>query len=209
MNTNCEAIFGLQCFWGSEVKFGIIQGVIGTSVGYTGGSTPDPTYKNLKDHIEVVKVVFDPKLVTYEELLSVFWSSHDPTFVTKRQYMSAIFYNNSQQRLLIQESLEAQQRQLSEPIVTQILPFNVYYLAEDYHQKYFLRKHQSLLLEIGLTNSEVVLSPVAARLNAYCAGFGSTLQLDNELKRFGLHLSPHNHQLIQHLINSGPNLGEC
>ncbi|CAG2163124.1 unnamed protein product [Oppiella nova] len=209
MSAKSEAIFGLQCFWGSEVKFGILEGVISTSVGYTGGSTPHPTYKNLSDHTEVVKVVFDSNIITYSQLLETLWSSHDPVATYKTQYKSAIFCTTDPQKQLAEESLQAKQTQLSQPIVTEILALNVYYLAEHYHQKYFLRKHPTLLSELALTDSQLVDSPVATRLNSYCAGFGSVQQLDNDLKSHGLRLSPHNEALVKELIRGGPNLGEC
>ena len=123
--------------------------------------------------------------------------------------MSAIFCKDEGQTQTAQKSLEERQKQLSDPIVTQILKFDVFYLAEDYHQKYFLRKHRSLLTQLNLTDSEVVVSPIATRINAFCAGFGSIQQLEEEINKFGLTLSEDNKNLIKELIRGGPNLGEC
>ncbi|XP_054154508.1 peptide methionine sulfoxide reductase MsrA-like [Oppia nitens] len=211
--TTSIAVFGLQCFWGSEVKFGLQKGVISTSVGYTGGSTPQPTYRQLGDHTEVVKVVFNDKLITYQELLDIFWSAHDPTYLFKQQYQSAIYTSDSVQHQLATELLSAKQSQSSKPIVTKIFQLKQYYLAEDYHQKYFLRKHPEIINELGLTDGQLVDSPVASRLNSYCAGFGSRQQflddIGQQLSNNKLLINETNQQTIIKLINDGPNLGEC
>ena len=123
--------------------------------------------------------------------------------------MSAIFYKDEQQKELAQNSLKEKQKQLSQQIVTQLLPLKQYYLAEDYHQKYFLRKHRSLLAELKLSDSQIVDSPIATRLNAFCAGFGSEQQMNEDLKQFGLKLSKENENLLKQSIGYGPNLGEC
>lgn len=123
--------------------------------------------------------------------------------------MSAIFYKDEQQKELAQKSLQERQKQLSNPIVTQLLPLEGYYLAEDFHQKYFLRKHRSLLAELKLSDIDIIESPIATRMNAFCAGFGSVEQLDEELKRYGVKLSDDNLSLVKQLIGYGPNLGEC
>jgi methionine-S-sulfoxide reductase len=143
-----EAIFGAGCFWGVETKFGKVEGVIETEVGYTGGATKNPTYKdvctNKTGHAEVVKVTFDPSIVSYEELLEIFWDIHNPTTLNRQgwdigtQYRSAVFYSNEEQRLSaikLKEKLERSGK-YKKPIVTEIVPVAEYYKAEEYHQKY-------------------------------------------------------------------------
>jgi peptide-methionine (S)-S-oxide reductase len=144
------ALFGLGCFWGAERRFWQTPGVVSTSVGYAGGFTPNPTYEEvcsgLTGHAEVVRVVFDPARVGYEELLRVFWESHDPTQGMRQgndvgtQYRSAIYTHGESQRLAAEASREAYQRALDAAghgrITTEIREAPEYYYAEDYHQQY-------------------------------------------------------------------------
>ncbi|MBY9015557.1 MAG: peptide-methionine (S)-S-oxide reductase MsrA [Candidatus Lokiarchaeota archaeon] len=143
-----EAIFGAGCFWGVENRFGKIKGVVETEVGYTGGSTKNPTYKdvctNKTGHAEVVKITYDPSIVSYEELLELFWDIHNPTTLNRQgwdtgtQYRSAVFYNNEEQHLSaikLKEKLDKSGK-YKKPIVTEIVPAAEYYKAEEYHQKY-------------------------------------------------------------------------
>ena len=147
------ATFAAGCFWGVEYKFGQIKGVISTEVGYTGGTTPNPTYNQVctdrTGHAEAVRVVFDPGVVSYEELVRQFFSLHDPTQVNRQgpdvgtQYRSVIFYHNEEQketaRKIIQE-LDAAGA-FKKPIATGIVPASEYTRAEEYHQKYY-QKHK-------------------------------------------------------------------
>jgi peptide-methionine (S)-S-oxide reductase len=138
------------CFWGVEAAFREIEGVVRTSVGYTGGSTVDPTYEQVcsgrTGHAEAVDVWFDPTLVSYDDLLNVFWSIHDPTTPNRQgwdlgsQYRSAIFFHDAEQERLAIASREERQASLSRPIVTEIVPAPAFYDAEDYHQRYY-EKH--------------------------------------------------------------------
>jgi peptide-methionine (S)-S-oxide reductase len=147
------AIFGLGCFWGAERKFWQTAGVYTTAVGYAGGITPNPTYEEVcsgrTGHTEAVLVVFDPKLVSYEELLRVFWESHDPTQGMRQgndvgtQYRSAIYTTSEAQQRAAEASRDAYQRSLSKAghgaITTEILPAGEFYYAEDYHQQYLAK----------------------------------------------------------------------
>src|SRR5215471_18229976 len=144
------AEFALGCFWGAEKSFWQTKGVITTAVGYEGGFTPNPSYEEVcsgrTGHAEAVRVVFDPKVIGYPELLKVFWESHDPTQGMRQgndlgtQYRSAIFYHSSEQKAAAEESLAAYQQQLNQAgygqITTQIVPAGEFYYAEDYHQQY-------------------------------------------------------------------------
>jgi len=144
-----KATFGAGCFWGIEYAFRKVDGVIEAPVGYAGGNTLNPTYEQVcsggTGHAEVVQVKYDPNKVTYEKLLNVFWDIHDPTTLNRQgpdigtQYRSAIYYHSQEQEQAIRDSiakLEKEGRFLN-PIVTEILPIDKFYLGEDYHQRYF------------------------------------------------------------------------
>ena len=147
------AMFGMGCFWGAERKFWQLRGVYATAVGYAAGTTPNPTYREVcsgrTGHAEVVLVVFDPKMVRYEELLKTFWENHDPTQGMRQgndvgtQYRSGIYYADEEQRRAAESSRDAYQRQLGKagygPITTEILPAPEFYYAEDYHQQYLAK----------------------------------------------------------------------
>jgi peptide-methionine (S)-S-oxide reductase len=147
-----KATFAAGCFWGVEAAFREVEGVVSTSVGYTGGTTEDPTYEEVctdkTGHAEAVEVIYDPDVVSYEELLDVFWSIHDPTTKNRQgpdvgsQYRSAIFYHNPEQRAAARAREEKLQRSglYDGEIVTEIVPATEFYRAEEYHQRYF-EKH--------------------------------------------------------------------
>jgi peptide-methionine (S)-S-oxide reductase len=147
-----KATFAAGCFWGVESVFEQVDGVIGTRVGYTGGTTDHPTYRDVcshrTGHAEAVEVTFDPGRVTYDQLLHIFWMNHDPTQLNRQgpdvgdNYRSAIFFHSPQQEAAARRSkdeLEASGR-FSRPIVTQIVPATRFWEAEDYHQKYYSRR---------------------------------------------------------------------
>ena len=147
------ALFGLGCFWGAERKFWQTQGVYSTQVGYAGGYTENPTYKEVcsgrTGHTEVVRVVFDPEKIDYQDLLKLFWESHNPTQGMRQgndvgsQYRSAIYVYDDQQENLARQTLEQYQKQLQHagypPITTQIESNIEFYFAEDYHQQYLAK----------------------------------------------------------------------
>ena len=144
-----KATFAAGCFWGVEDAFRQVKGVLSTTVGYTGGTTKNPSYKDVctgkTGHAEAVEVEFDPKQVSYEQLLSAFWQSHDPTTVNRQgpdvgtQYRSAIFFHDAEQEAAARGSKEALERSgvFKRPIATQIEPAKEFYKAEEYHQQYF------------------------------------------------------------------------
>ena len=145
-----EAVFGLGCFWGAERKFWWHDDVYSTAVGYAGGTTPNPTYEEvcsgLTGHAEVVRVVYNPREVSYESLLKLFWESHDPTQGNRQgndrgtQYRSVILYTSETQRAAAEATRDAYQKVLTEAghrkITTAIEPATDFYFAEDYHQQY-------------------------------------------------------------------------
>ena len=141
------AIFAAGCFWGVEKKFDLTKGVTKVEVGYTGGKTQNPTYEQVcyedTGHAETVRINFDDKIITYKELLNVFWSCHNPTTLNRQgpdigeQYRSAIFYLDEKQRTQAEESKKKMNETIfNNNIVTEIKKFDVFYLAEEYHQKY-------------------------------------------------------------------------
>jgi peptide-methionine (S)-S-oxide reductase len=147
------AVFGLGCFWGAERKFWETNGVYSTSVGYAGGFTPNATYEEtcsgLTGHAEVVQVVFDPSVVSFDQVLKVFWENHDPTQGMRQgndmgsQYRSAIYYTSEAQRAAIDSSLAMYQQRLSAAgfgeITTEVKPLGEFYYAEPYHQQYLAK----------------------------------------------------------------------
>jgi peptide-methionine (S)-S-oxide reductase len=148
-----KALFGLGCFWGAERKFWEMPGVIVTAVGYAGGPTPNPTYEEvcsgMTGHTEAVLVVFDPKTVSYEQLLKTFWESHDPTQGMRQgndvgtQYRSGIYYHSDEQRRAAEASKAAYEAALKArgmpAITTEIEPAPKFYFAEGYHQQYLVK----------------------------------------------------------------------
>lgn len=147
-----EATFAAGCFWGVEAAFRQVQGVLETAVGYSGGHYDNPSYKDVctgkTGHAEVVRVKFDPERVSYDELLDVFWSEHNPTTKNRQgwdvgtQYRSAIFYHDDEQKAMATESrdrLEASGK-YRKPIVTEITQVSEFYPAEDYHQRYLEKR---------------------------------------------------------------------
>ena len=144
------AMFGLGCFWGAERKFWETEGVVSTQVGYAAGATPNPTYKEVcsgkTGHAEVVRVVFDPKRISYENLLKVFWENHDPTQGMRQgndvgsQYRSGIYTFGEDQKRRADASKVAYGERLAKagfaPITTEIIEAPTFYYAEDYHQQY-------------------------------------------------------------------------
>lgn len=181
------AAFALGCFWGVEAQFGCLPGVVYTQVGYAGGTTKNPTYHNLGDHIETVQVVYDPLKISYEELLTVFWSNENAyTRSWTRQYMSAIFYYNDTQK----ESALQSYSQMSQTrkVHVEIMEAEPFYLAEDYHQKYFLQQRPELMREFQVYSDirAFIKSTAATRVNAYIGGCGTITDLQQEIDEYGL-----------------------
>lgn len=181
------ATFAMGCFWSPEAQFGSTRGVIHTRVGYAGGTQPDPTYRHLGDHTESVQLDYDPEQISFQQLLQLFWSGHNPAkAVWGRQYMSAIFYQDPIQQQQAMESLERQSMGGLFRFPTELWSLERFYPAEPYHQKHYLRRHSDLMRELaGRFADETMLisSTVAARLNGALAGFGEIEDLAPELSR--------------------------
>lgn len=164
--------------------------MIRTRVGYSGGTRRDPTYRSIGDHSETVQMDFDPLVISYEELLDVFWRSHNPAGPSwSRQYMSAIFTHSEEQERLARKSKENESARRGSEVVTGIFPASRFYQAEDYHQKYYLRGNPELLREytaIYPVHQDFVDSTAVARINGYVAGHGTVARLDQDLASLGL-----------------------
>jgi len=149
------ATFGAGCFWGVEAEFRRIKGVTATAVGYSGGHLKNPTYRDVctdsTGHAEVVQVEYDPAVVSYDDLLNVFWENHDPTTLNRQgpdvgtQYRSAIFFHSPEQEAAAQASKErlAESGRFRRPVVTQIEPAAEFWRAEEYHQQYLEKRGQA------------------------------------------------------------------
>jgi peptide-methionine (S)-S-oxide reductase len=145
--------------------------VVRTRVGYAGGAKANPTYHALGDHTESIEILYDPKRISYAQLLDVFWAGHDPRRQTpSRQYRNAVFTQGAEQAQVAQESRDRLAAKLGKPVGTDLEPLTHFWPAEDYHQKYYLRRSRELVAElIRLTGDESAFmdSTAAARLNAY------------------------------------------
>jgi peptide-methionine (S)-S-oxide reductase len=191
-----RATFGAGCFWHVEETFEHVKGVNWAVSGYTGGSIPNPSYEMVHEgftgHAEVVMVEFDPEVVSYEDLLNVFWKSHDPTTIDRQgpdegpQYRSVIFYHNEEQRRAALKSYRAltARRAYRSPIVTQLEPLRAFYRAEDYHQDYYggkprasTRRPKSSLAKakkaVGKTAKAATPAKAKAKANANAASADS------------------------------------
>ena len=152
---NDKATFGAGCFWGVEETFRTMDGVLGTAVGYLGGTMERPSYEDVctgsTGHAEVVQLEYDPDKVSYEQLLDVFWSCHNPTTLNRQgpdtgtQYRSAVFYHTPDQQAAAVASKQrlAESGRFTEPIVTEVAPASTFHRAEEYHQRYLEKRGQS------------------------------------------------------------------
>jgi peptide-methionine (S)-S-oxide reductase len=142
-----SAVVGGGCYWCTEAIYQLIPGVKHVTSGFAGGHTPNPTYKQVcggeTGHAEVIKIDFDPQLVSYDKILESFWEAHDPTTLNRQghdigtQYRSIILYSGPEQKAAAEKSKAAAQKNFKQPIVTEIVPLTVFYKAEDYHQDYY------------------------------------------------------------------------
>ena len=151
-----RATFAAGCFWHVEEAFRVIKGVLKTEVGYMGGEMKNPTYEAVctdkTGHAEVIQIEFDPKVVSFKDLVKVFWSIHDPSQKNQQgpdvgaQYRSAIFYHDEVQKKLAEQSKNDEQKKHKTPIATEIVPAGTFYRAEEYHQKYLMQRGRNTCL---------------------------------------------------------------
>jgi peptide-methionine (S)-S-oxide reductase len=171
-------------------------------VGYSGGTKASPTYRSLGDHTETVQLDYDPSQISYEQLLEVFWHSHDPTARQwSTQYKAAVFYHSEEQKKLALDTRDAAAKRLGKEIHTEILPAAKFHMAEDYHQKYYLRSRADFMklfegLSVGA--QELVSSTAAARINGLIAGHITVKELQSELA--GGNLPPGAAAQLKHIL---------
>ncbi len=182
------ATFGMGCFWGPDARFGAIDGVVRTRVGYAGGTTPDPAYYSLGDHTEVVQVEYDSDALSYADLLDVCWSNHDwRSTAPKRQYRGVVLTHDDRQHDLAQHRRAAIEERTGQSVETAIERLDEFTLAEDYHQKYELRSTPIVGDELEeLYGPAFVDSTVVARLNGFVGGHGEPDQRSAWLARLEL-----------------------
>jgi peptide-methionine (S)-S-oxide reductase len=163
--------------------------VVRTRVGYSGGTTSDPTYHRLGDHSETTEIDYDPRVLAYEDLVAVFLASHSPTHPAySTQYRSAVFYRTDEERAIAAGAIERAQASLGR-IFTDVEAFTAFWRAEDYHQKYRLRAHRDLMAEFRAmfpADHDFVDSTAAARINGWLEGCGDRAQIERELPKSGL-----------------------
>jgi len=167
-----------------------MEGVVRTRVGYAGGTEPDPTYHNIGSHSETIQIDYDPDIVSYQELLDVFWAANAGyQSGYSRQYNSIIFYHDEEQKRLAEESYQKRLEERPNTVLTEIIPYKDFTLAELYHQKYYLQVEEKLLQD-ALSNHDdfegFIYSTTAARLNGYLGGYGDPATLEKELESYGL-----------------------
>jgi len=180
--------------------------VVRTRVGYAGGTQKDPTYYKLGDHTETIQIDYDPTQVTYEELLAIFWDRHNPTYPSSIQYKSIIFYHNDEQKKLALETKARVEAELNASVLTEIIPASEFYLAEAYHQKYYLQGVPQFKQEFSAIypdTNDFIASTSAARVNGYLGGNGTVAALQAEIESFGL--SPEASQKLLDIVSSSKN----
>ena len=179
--------------------------MVSTVVGYTGGSTENPTYYRLGDHSETIQITYDPSVISYGDLLDVFWQSHTPIYPSgSRQYMSAIFYHDDEQKRLAEESRDRLQEETGHRLYTLMIPAQNFYPAEDYHQKYYLRHFSELTDEFEYIYPDIndfVNSTAVTRANGYVGGYGTEEAFEQELDSYGL--SERGKDLISTIVGHG------
>ncbi|EEG76567.1 Methionine sulfoxide reductase A [Dethiobacter alkaliphilus AHT 1] len=157
-------------------------------MGYAGGSKKNPSYHNLGDHTETIQLEYDPRQITYAQLLDIFWESHNPALARPVQYTSIVFFHNEEQAALARKTLTAREAKNGK-LYTTVVAAREFYAAEDYHQKYYLQQFAQLTNELRACYKDFemfVRSSVAARINGYVAGYGTMEMLEAEIDRFGL-----------------------
>lgn len=180
------ATLGMGCFWSPEALFGQLPGVRSTRVGYAGGTSSHPTYRQMGDHTVTVQMEFDAKVISFEEIAELFWNSHNPMNINDykgRQYMSLLFYGDGKQQAAIQRVVD-KRKKLGLAPETEIAPYSEFYAAESRHQKYYLKRHPNAMEKLSLlypSEDELVSSTLAARLNGLAKGYTNLEHIKNEI----------------------------
>ncbi|MDN6193582.1 MAG: peptide-methionine (S)-S-oxide reductase [Alkalibacterium sp.] len=186
------ATFGMGCFWGPESQFGQYSSVIHTRTGFAGGTSSEPTYRNMGDHTETVQIAFDSTLLSYEDILRIFWDSHDAfkdRYFKERQYISLLIVHSTKQLRIAEKVKNELENKYGKTIQTEI-QFDVpFYPAEERHQKYFLKRFEKAmtsLLPLFNDHTSFAHSTIAARLNGFVKEHGRLDAIKNELSEWQL-----------------------
>ena len=184
------ATFGMGCFWGPDARFGAIEGIVRTRVGYAGGTTPNPSYHSLGDHTEVVQGEYNPDELGYDDLLEVFWTNHAwASTAPKRQYRSVVLAADDDQLAAAERFRDGLEERAGRSVTTDLERLETFTRAEDYHQKYELRSTPVVGDELATRYGDAFVdSTVVARLNGFVAGHGDPSQRQALLE--GVELAP-------------------
>ncbi|KQX53914.1 peptide-methionine (S)-S-oxide reductase MsrA [Paenibacillus sp. Root444D2] len=195
---------GMGCFWSPDALFGQLTGIIRTRVGFAGGTTDHPTYRQLGDHTETVDMDFDSSIVSLETLLNVFWSSHNPVNINDykgQQYRSLILFRDPTQNNVIREVKRTTEERGQGILDTEVAPFTVFYPAEDRLQKYYLKRYPDAIKKLRTiipTDEELTNATLAARLNGLAKGYTNLEKIINEIRTW--QISGEEQEEIIHLI---------
>ncbi|GLX67176.1 peptide-methionine (S)-S-oxide reductase MsrA [Paenibacillus glycanilyticus] len=180
---------GMGCYWSPEALFGAMPGVIRTRVGFAGGTTAEPVYRNMSDHTETVELAFDAAIVTYDELLETFWNNHNPYNINgykDRQYQSLLLYRDAEQGELFR-GIKSRIEQDKGPLDTELAQLKTFYPAEGRHQKYYLKRFPNAvdqLRRLYPSDEEMERSTLVARLNGVAKGFLNLERLLSEMEQW-------------------------
>lgn len=184
------ATLAMGCFWGPEALFGHMPGVVRTRVGYAGGTSEHPSYRQMGDHTETLQIDYEPAILPFEEILDTFWNNHNPMNINDykgRQYMSLLFYNDENERQTIRQVLEKRKGQGKGEPDTWIAPYSGFHLAEDRHQKYYLKRYPDAMEKLGTlypSGTDLANSTLAARLNGLAKGYTNLERIISEIREW-------------------------
>ena len=180
----------MGCFWSPEARFGHLRGVIRTRVGYSGGTTSNPTYHEMGDHSETIEIDYDPNMITYSDILNVFWANHYPfkdNYNKGRQYLSMLLYHDEHQKELVTHSRKHWEQQVGSKLETEIAAYSKFFKAEDKHQKYYLKRYPDAIASLSSIypgQDDLENSTLAARLNGFVKGFGTLAEIKEEVSQW-------------------------
>jgi len=183
---------GMGCFWSPEALFGSLPGVVRTRVGYAGGTTEQPTYREMGDHSETVEIAFDADRISCDELLDIFWNNHKPVNINGfkgRQYQSLLLYRDERQAEAFNRMKERMEAAKGQPLETEIAPLAAFYPAEPRHQKYYLKRYPDAMEKLGSlydSEEELMDSALAARLNGVAKGYANLAPVLQEIQAWPL-----------------------
>lgn len=198
------ATLGMGCFWSPDALFGSLPGVIRTQTGYAGGTTSQPSYRDMGDHSEMVQLNFDPEILSFEDILRIFWNNHNPVNINDykgRQYRSMVLYHNEHQKDKVEQIIRERVQEGKGKPETEISPYAAFYPAEERHQKYYLHRYPNAvdkLSSIYPSHLERVDSTLAARLNGLAKGYTNLSQIKQEIA--GWRMDPGEREKLVNLI---------